>query len=214
MFKPIHVARLMLLCSAAVAFAQDYRATITGTVADPQGAAVPNAVVEVRNIDTTFITKSASNASGLYSIPDLLPGNYDVKISSPGFKEFLRPRIELHSGDKVQVDAALQLGAASETVTVSADTDSLQTATASIGQVVNQSQTEDLPLLGRNTFMLASLSTGVASGLYNEKVSQYGRPFDGAASQMSVGGIGSQAYQILLNGVPNAPVERASGRPI
>lgn len=211
MFKPIYVARLMLLCSAVVASAQDYRATITGTVADPQGATVPNAVVEARNIDTTFVTKSASNASGLYSIQDLLPGNYDVKITAPGFKEFLRPRIELHSGDKIQVDATLQLGAASETVTVSADTDSLQTATASIGQVVNQSQTEDLPLLGRNTFMLASLSTGVASGLYNEKVSQYGRPFDGAASQMSVGGIGSQAYQILLNGVPNAPVERASG---
>ena len=220
MHKPIHVESLVqraakvaavLVCCLAPGFAQDYRATIMGTVTDPQGASIPSAAVEVRNIDTTFVTKAATNSSGVYAVPDLLPGTYDVKIVASGFKEFLRPRIEVHSGDKVQVDAALQVGASSETVTVVADSDMLQTASGSVGQVVNQSQTEDLPLLGRNTFMLASLSTGVSSGLYNEKVSQYGRPFDGAAAQMSVGGIGSQAYQILLNGVPNAPVERASG---
>ena len=117
--------------------------------------------------------------------------------------------MELHAGDKIQVDVPLQVGQETESITVEARGDLLQTATRSVGQVIDSLQTRDLPVLGRNPFMLAALATGVSSGLYNGKVSQLGRPFDGAAAQLSIGGIGSR-YLILLDGVPDNPPERAS----
>jgi hypothetical protein len=78
-----------------------------------------------------------------------------------------------------------------------------------MGQTINTVEARDLPIMGRNTYMLADLATGVFSGLYTGQQTAAGRPYDGAASQMSTEGIGSQ-YQITLNGIPNAPEERGS----
>ncbi|HWB83019.1 MAG TPA: TonB-dependent receptor [Bryobacteraceae bacterium] len=198
------------LAITAPLMAQEFRATITGTVIDDSGAAIAGAQVEVRNAGTSFVTMAQTNEAGAYTVPFLLPGTYKVTITAKGFKQSVREGVELHAGDKLQVDAKLEVGGATETVTVSANSELLQTATATLGQVINSEQVKDLPLLGRNPFMLATLATGVNSGLYSQKVSQFGRPFDGAAAQMSMGGLGGQ-YQILLNGIPDAPPERASG---
>ncbi len=208
------VALCLLLLTAALPCAtrlaaQEYRATITGKITDPTGSAVPNADVTVTGTGTDFVTRGKSDASGNYSVPFLAPGTYEVKVTASGFSSGVRSGIELHAGDKTQVDIPLQLGQSSQAVTVQASGELLQTATASVGQVIDSRQTRDLPVLGRNPFMLAALASGVSSGLYNGKVSQLGRPFDGAAAQLSIGGLGSR-YLILLDGVPNDPPERAS----
>ncbi len=209
-FELVLVSSFLL---AVPLLAQQYRATITGKITDPAGSAVPNADVTVTGAGTNFITTSKSDASGNYAVPFLAPGTYSVKISAPGFAAAVRNGIELHAGDKTQVDMPLQLGQTSQSVTVQASGELLQTATASVGQVIDSRETRDLPVLGRNPFMLATLATGVQSGLYGStnvgKPSGYGRPFDGAAAQMSIGGIGSR-YLVLLDGIPDDPEERAS----
>jgi hypothetical protein len=193
---------------------QQFRATITGTVTDATGGVVPNAQIEVRNLGTVSVTTAQTNESGAYTVPFLLPGNYKLTVTATGFKQAVRDSIELHASDKVQVDVKLEVGAPTEVLTVTAEAEQLQTATAGMGQVINADQMKDLPLMGRNVFLAAALATGIQSGLYGStnvgKESGYGRPYDGAAAQMSAGGIGA-AYQILLNGVPNAPTERNSG---
>jgi hypothetical protein len=189
---------------------QEFRGTITGTVTDSSGAAVPNVQVEARKVDTSATISAGTNEAGVYTIPFLLPGTYTVTATAPGFKQAVREKIEVHAGDKVQTDLKLEVGASSESVTVTAEAEQLRTATASMGQTINSTQARDLPIMGRNTYMLANLATGMYTALNTtSQASGFGRPYDGASAQMSSEGIGSQ-YQIMLNGIPNAPEERAS----
>ncbi|HUA62450.1 MAG TPA: carboxypeptidase regulatory-like domain-containing protein [Verrucomicrobiae bacterium] len=191
--------------------AQEYRATITGTVTDPSGAPVPNVQVDARNIETSTTLSARTNESGIYTIPFVLPGIYNVTATVQGFKQAIRENVELHAGDKVQTDLKLEVGASSDKVTVTAESEQLRTATASMGQTINRTETTDLPMMGRNTYMFAELATGISTPLSTtSQASGFGRPYDGAAAQMSAEGIGAQ-YQIMLNGIPNAPEERASG---
>jgi hypothetical protein len=190
--------------------AQEFRGTISGTVADPSGAAIPGARVEARNVGTSAVATAGTNEAGVYTIPFLLPGTYKVTAVVQGFKQALRDQIEVHAGDKVQVDLKMEVGASTETITVAAEADQLRTASASMGQTINTTETRDLPVMGRNTYMLAELATGMSTPLSTtSQASAFGRPYDGASAQMSAEGIGSQ-YQIMLNGIPNAPEERAS----
>lgn len=205
----------MLWCAALVAAlfvfpvsAQEYRGTITGTVADSTGAAMPNTQVEARNVSTGATVTAMSNEAGIYSIPFLLPGTYNITASASGFKQAIRKGIEVHAGDRIQTDLVMEVGATSESVTVTANAEQLRTGTAAMGQTINSTQISDLPLLGRNTYLAASFATGMWTGM--TQGSAFGRPFDGAAAQMSAEGVGA-AYQMTLNGIPNAPSERASG---
>ena len=206
---------LPLILAAAVfalpIHAQEYRGTITGAVTDPSGAAVPNVRVEAKNVETSVSTTAATNDAGIYTIPFLLPGTYKVTAAAQGFKQAVHDNLELHAGDRIQADLRLEVGVSSETVTVAAEAEQLRTATASMGQTINTTEVRDLPIMGRNTYMMADLATGMYTNLNTtSQASAFGRPYDGASAQMSTEGIGSQ-YQIMLNGVPNAPEERASG---
>lgn len=207
------VLRLGLAAAALFAWpltAQEYRGTITGTVTDASGAAVPNVQVEARNTGTSALATARTNDAGAYTIPFLVPGNYSVTATANGFKQAVHPGIELHAGDKVQADLKLEVGVTTESVTITAEAEQLRTATASMGQTINTSEARDLPIMGRNTYMLADLATGMYTNLNTtSQASAFGRPYDGASAQMSSEGIGSQ-YQIMLNGIPNAPEERAS----
>ena len=201
---------LAALLLASVMFGQEFRATITGTVTDSSGAAVPKARIEARNIATSVLATAETNDVGAYTIPFLMPGTYTVKATANGFKQAVREGLELHAGDKVQTDLKLDVGAITESVTVAAVSEQLRTGTASMGQSINTTEARDLPIMGRNTYMLADLATGMYTALNTtSQASGFGRPYDGASAQMSSEGIGSQ-YQIMLNGIPNAPEERAS----
>jgi len=89
----------LALLLAAPLVAQEFRGAITGTVTDATGAAVPGALVEVRNTDTVSVTTAQTNESGTYTVPFLIPGNYKVTVTSQGFKQSVREAIELHAGD-------------------------------------------------------------------------------------------------------------------
>src|SRR5947207_6304314 len=144
----------------AAAWGQESRAIINGTVTDPQGAVVPSAIVEAKNLETNVVSKSVTNDRGLYSIPPLNPGQYSVAVSASGFKTAIRRNVELRVADRLAVDFKLDLGGTTETVTVTGEVPLLETQTASQGTVVSKELVAALPTRGRNVFDLAQMTAG------------------------------------------------------
>src|SRR5690348_4237075 len=115
----IRLASVFLLAWGA--FAQSDRGTITGTISDPAGAVVANAAVEVTNTATGVQYQAATTATGNYTVPQLPAGVYTLSIAVPGFKKFTRQGITVEVAATIRIDIALEVGAATESVTVQAD---------------------------------------------------------------------------------------------
>jgi hypothetical protein len=129
-----------------VAFAQTDRATITGTVSDPVGAVVPNAAVEARNIDTGAVYTAATSGTGNYTLAEIPTGNYELSVTVMGFKKFLRENILLPAAQTVRIDAALEVGSNTESVTITAEAPLLQTENGEINQNATSEQLDNLPV--------------------------------------------------------------------
>ena len=155
----LRIAGVFLLCAVA-AFAQGDRGTITGTVSDPTGAVVPNATIQVTNTDTSAIYKVATTNTGNYTLANLPVGNYELTVDAPGFKKFLRPGLIVQVAETERVDAILQVGASTETVTVNAEAPLLKTESGEISHQVDYTAADLLPLFTTN-------GTGGSTGLGN-----------------------------------------------
>ena len=142
---------LSILLACAVSMAQESRATLTGTVTDPSGAAVPGATVIARHVATNAETKTTTNETGLYVLPFLNTGDYTVTATQTGFKTGIKQEVQLSISDRRQLDFQLEVGGTSEQVTVSARADLLDTASANRGTLIDAQKIGDLPLLGKNT---------------------------------------------------------------
>ena len=156
----------ILVCSAA--FAQSDRGTITGTVSDPVGAVVVSANVEARNTGTGAVYPVATSNTGNYTIPQLPAGTYDLTITVAGFKKFIRTGLVVEAAQTIRVDAALQVGSASESVTVEAAAPLLKTESGELSDTIATKTMDTLPLLSigsnssgiRNPFNLVALLPG------------------------------------------------------
>jgi len=195
-----------VLLPAGESAAQEFRATITGTVTDPQGAVIPKVRIEGRNLETGALVTTQTNDSGIYVLPFVPPGFYQLSAALEGFKRAVRDRIEVRVGDRLRVDFQLELGGVTEQVIVLGEVELLETTTASKGQVVDAQKVSALPLLGRNPFMLAVVSTGVQ---YTPSMaSRSSRPFDnGGMDNFSINGGRQFTNEFLLDGVPNTNTE-------
>ena len=181
-------------------YAQGVEATLKGRVPDSSGAAVPAAKLDVKNTGTNRIVSTVTDSAGQYTVPFLKPGSYSVTVEAPGFKKFLREGLSLSVGDTVDVDIALQVGAVSEQLTVTAEAPLLETAKADRGTLVDERTVAEMPLNGRNPFMLAKIAAGVN---FNGTVI-YQRPFDnGAIAQWTINGGLYSSNEFLLDGTPN-----------
>ncbi len=158
---------------AGVAWAQEYRASIGGTVTDATGAAVVGAKVLVTDVLKNTKTEVVTNSIGFYSVPFLLPSRYRVTAEASGFKKFVREDIVLGVNDRLGLDVKLEVGQLAESVTVTGEAAVLQTESASRGGVVEQRLVEDMPNNGRNMFQVVFAMPGV----YKPAVSQ-GNSFD------------------------------------
>ncbi|MBL8291300.1 MAG: TonB-dependent receptor [Bryobacterales bacterium] len=160
------IVRLLILSAAGVAglVAQANLGTILGTVTDPSGASVVGAKVTASNLATNEIRIGATNETGYYEIPLLPPGQYKVNFEASGFKREERTSISLLTGERVRLNAALQLGAVSETVEVTAGTPLVKTDSTELGVVIDNKKIVDMPLNGRNFIQLIGLQPGVISG--------------------------------------------------
>ncbi|HUA58690.1 MAG TPA: TonB-dependent receptor [Verrucomicrobiae bacterium] len=157
------IAALLLLVS--LAGAQENRATIQGTVKDAQGALVTGATVSVTNTDTKTVMTLKTNAAGRYIAPLLMPGNYTVTTEMPGFKKDVRDGIVLLTTDVRDVDVTLQVGAASEAVTVSGEAPLIDVTHTDTGTALDDKTVQDLPVMAGVVTSIFQFAPGVNAGL-------------------------------------------------
>lgn len=143
--------------------AQAVRATLLGTVKDATGAALPGATVEVKNARTGVTETVVTNVQGRFTVPDVPPGEYDVRAALSGFQTVRRTGITLTVGSESLVDFTLPVGQIEETVTVAGESPMVDLVSSAIGTTVEQKQISDLPLNGRNYSQLIALSPFVNS---------------------------------------------------
>jgi hypothetical protein len=135
--------------------------TISGTVTDQTGAAVPGADIVVKNIETGTVRNAATDQRGRYDVPLLRVGRYEVTASVAGFQTMVRGGIELTVGRTAIIDLVLQVGQVSETVTVTGEAALVETTSATVSSLVDEKRVADLPLNGRDLNQLAFLQPGV-----------------------------------------------------
>lgn len=153
---------LMAFCLLAAPAMAQYRASIQGTVTDPQGDVIPGAEVTLIDNATNQTLKSTSNGSGIYNFNALPPSTFTLTVDMKGFKKKVLNNVHIIPEQANAINVALELGAASETVTVNGDQAPLMdTATASINATVSSNEIQHLPSFGRDVFQLAQLSPGV-----------------------------------------------------
>src|SRR5581483_10685545 len=143
--------RMAVVCLCAVsvaAFAQSDRGTITGTISDPAGAVIANAMVEARNVDTGTVYQGGSSGTGNYTLAQMPTGTYELTVVVPGFKKFLRPGIIVPVAQVVRVDAVLEVGASTESVTVEAAAPLLKTESGELSTNVSTDTLNALPIFG------------------------------------------------------------------
>jgi hypothetical protein len=131
-----------------VAFAQSDRGTITGTVSDPAGAVVANAPIQAKNTGTGVEYASATSATGNYTLLQLPPGTYQVNVTVPGFKKYSRSGLTVEVAQTLRIDISLEVGSASESVTVNESATLLKTESGELSHNVDVKRLDDLPILG------------------------------------------------------------------
>jgi len=154
-------ALLILIAGAVAASAQAPTGVLQGTVTDPAKAIISDAVVTVKNKQTGAERAVSSKSSGEFSINNLLPGEYEVKVVAKGFKTHISG-VTIQVGDTATVEVALEVGDASETVVISGDSTALvNPSDYKVDGVITRKKIDGLPLNGRNFLQLASLEPGV-----------------------------------------------------
>src|SRR5580692_2251067 len=162
---PFVLAVGICVCLAAMLLgsplsAQSTFGSISGSVTDASGSAVPDAQVTLTNIGTSAKQTYTTGSDGLYQFVNLNPGEYRVDFEKAGFKHTKRDSVVVQVQQAVRIDASMEVGAVNQTVEVTAETPLLQPTDTSLGQVINQRETNEIPLNGRNVFSLITLSPG------------------------------------------------------
>lgn len=152
---------ILIVSIAATLLAQSPQASISGVVSDPQGAVIPGVDVTATEVATGAKTATRTNQSGFYSLRPLPIGDYTVAASQQGFHNYLQRGINLTIGQAMELNITMQLGAVSETITVSARPSLLETRNADAGQLVESQSIEDMPLGDRRAMNLIEI-TGAA----------------------------------------------------
>jgi hypothetical protein len=154
---------LALFCQLCVkqTFAQALYGSLVGTVTDSSGAIVPRATVDLTDKQTGVARKDAADESGRYSFVNVAPGNYDIKITAPGFRSFAKTDLNIVPGTIIRTDATLEVGQTSETVTVEGSAAQLQTDKADTHTTIDAKEIQSIPLPGyRNYQTLLNLTPG------------------------------------------------------
>jgi hypothetical protein len=197
---PVFLTMSVLLASHA--YAQTSGATLSGTVTDQSGGVVPQAAVSIKNVATGIERANTSNAAGFYSVPNLLPGTYEVRASAKGFSTELQTGINLTVGEQQVLNFALHVGQISQTVEVSTEAPTVELASSTISAVVNSTTVRELPLNGRSWTDLAALQPGVTSiQTLADFTAGPDRGKRGFGNQVTIAGARPQQNNYRLDGV-------------
>lgn len=203
--RPAFLGLLFLLALGLLSVPQFVRGQevtggITGTVTDPSGAVVPNANVTATDTHRGTTWPTQTNAAGVYNLPRLPVGEYQVKVAASGFRTTVHPPFELQMNQIARVDVQLTVGAQTQTVSVTSAPPLLQTDTMQVGYITSSNFNVNLPLATRNFIQLTLLTPGVtnpnpSSFTNGQRTTGGGRPY--------VNGNRKEANNFLLNGIDN-----------
>jgi hypothetical protein len=191
---------LSLLCSPPV-HGQVVGGTISGTISDRSGAVVANATVSLQNLATGVTTAVTTNAQGLYSLPNLLPGDYQETVSATGFEKAIRNGIVLTVGAQMVSNVEMKVGAINESIQVSDQPPDLQLESSAISSSTDSKTLVELPLNARSWTDLATLQPGVSTIRAMASVSSTDRLGRGYGVELSVSGGRPQQNNYLLDGI-------------
>jgi hypothetical protein len=179
----------VLLLANAVVFAQTTRGSLSGVVSDGNGAAIPSATVTAKNIATGEDFHGTTDAQGVFTFTSLQPGKYTVTVEAAGFKRTEVTEVTIEVSQPAKVDVALEVGAVTEQVTVTAGAQEvINTTSPVLSKTITAKQVEDLPLLSRNPLDLARLQAGLAVSGTNVR-------------DASIGGLRGSATNVTQDGI-------------
>jgi hypothetical protein len=201
--RMVIAALLLLFVPLTQSAAQEAGGTIVGTVTDPTGAAVADAAVTIKSAATGLGRSSTTNADGVYSAPNLIPGTYDIAVTARGFSTAVVHGVGLLAGDRREVNVSMKVGQVSDQVQVtSSEISDVQLASSEVRGVVDSHTVIELPLNGRDWTSLTLLEPGVsqvrtqkALGVSND------RPNRGLGTDVTIGGNRPQGNNYRLDGV-------------
>ena len=199
---PMAIAFAMVLACLSPVHAQSIFASLSGTVTDSSGAAVPGAKIQVQNEGTNVVRALATNKSGYFAVTQLLVGSYTVTVEAKGFEKWVGSGIVLQSADQRSLNIPLKVGEESQTVTVNADSSGLAiTDTGARMEHISSQELQTLSLVGRNSLEFLKTLPGAAlqsNGGVNRAGSNETIGING-----SVGGA-SNLGQVSINGQQGA----------
>ena len=186
----LFAAILVVMATAGSVIAQTSTSRILGRVVDTKQASVPGASVTVTNDATGVSQTQTTTDSGVFAFDSIPVGTYTITVELSGFKKYQKTGANLEVNTPLNVEVVMEVGQVTETVTVQGGMEQLQTANATIGNVVEQKAIETLPLNGRNPLTLLLLEPGVVQ-----------RSFGGAGSGVHVNGARDRAYNVTIDGI-------------
>lgn len=189
---------LLSLSLSSNLMAQIDTGSITGTVLDPTGAAIPGAKITLTNQATNVTTVTKSTSTGTYFFGGLLPGAYTVKGESSGFRPYNVHGLQVHLQQVLTVDLHLTTGNVQQQITVTAAAPLLQAENAAVGQTITNQAVEDLPLATRDWGSLAQLSAGVSTAPPGQPTPDSGST---NSAYFSVDGVNVWQNDFRLNGI-------------
>jgi Carboxypeptidase regulatory-like domain/TonB dependent receptor len=189
-----------MLFVAARGNAQATNGTINGTVTDQTGAVVPNGTVRLTNLGTSEMRTAAVNGSGFYQFTNLPPGRYRIETQQQGYQKTIRQPIELQVAATVQINLTLAIGSTTQQVVVTSAAPLIQAESDSLGGVVDQRQTNEMPLNGRNPMSLVALVPSVVPQGQSQETPTGTNPFGWGNYQIG-GGFANQSVT-YLDGAP------------
>src|SRR3984885_2327148 len=160
LFKLVGSLVFVWICTPGAAFAQGY-GTISGSVTDSTGAAVPGAAVTATQTGTGLVLKTTTTPEGTYVFPSLAPSVYNLSVNHAGFETYTEQGLQVRADGALTANITLQAGSTTETVTVSAQAAQVDLTTGTLEQVIGTTQVNNLPLNGRNAAALTALVAGV-----------------------------------------------------
>jgi hypothetical protein len=194
------LSRTALLCALTVPVFAQGLGEFVGTVTDPSGGAVAAAKVTVTEQGTSFTRATVTSGDGYFTVPSLRPSVYNLTVEAPGFRRFSQSGVTLGADQKATVNVALQLGVASETVSVVGDSVQVDTSTATMKQVVDDKRIIELPLNGRNAATLTLLVPGAVTAPSAGADQGQTKTFPGAVTISTNGSRNSQVSYRLDGG--------------
>ena len=197
------MAVFVCLCVAPEVFTQTTRATLTGTVTDPNGAVVPGATVNATNVATNISSETQTNQVGTYTFTALPPGEYTVAVELTGFKRNVQTGIILRIAETSRLDIPLEVGALTEEVSVVSQAPLVRSTSSEQGQVIDYKQIQSLPLNGRLFQQLITLTPGAIPAGFADFAENPAGAGARSAVHHSVNGLPWSGNNYLLDSIAN-----------